>query len=402
MTPRSQKVAIVAASAPPYSSGGVASAHYNLFRALRSAGFDARLFTFGDRISRREKNIVRRGTPGWIMSSLRQLNKLGFGLLSPHKQAYQILDILGSQWGARRMSKEIWAFSPDVIILSDHGAPGLMLKKPAGARIVLVSHHNPARFAKHPLFADFSEIDARWAVRLEQLVMSKVDAVVCPSVYMKKWFKKTYRFTGPVLVIPNLLDLETMKSIRPDSLRARMGLKNREAIIYMPSAASRLKGGEYLVDILACVTTKNKRVAFYVPGVVPEEQKIRMEAVQARPPIFFAGQVPYRKNIAWMKSCSFGISPSLMENYSMAILEAVYCGVPILAFDTGGNSEIICSGQNGYIVAEGDVDALVARARRLLNPIELSTLRRKTRKYTETQHAQIKTLTTYIDLLGRK
>ncbi len=402
MTPRSQKVAIVAASAPPYSSGGVASAHYNLFRALQRAGFEARFFTFGDYVHKDEKGIVRRGTPGWMVSFLRQLNKLVFGLLAPRKQAYQTLDILNSQWGARGMSKAIFAFLPDVIILSDHGAPGLMLKKPPGARIILVSHHNPARFVNHRGFADFSGLDALWAIRLEQFVLNKVDAVVCPSAYMKKWFKKTYQFSGPVSVIPNLLDLQTLKSVHPDNLRSRMGLKKREAIIYMPSAGSRLKGGEYLIAILARLANKNRKIAFYVPGTVSAELKTQVESLSSRPRVFFAGQVPYKKNIAWMKSCSFGISPSLMENYSMAILEAVYCGVPILAFDTGGNSEIVCSGQNGYLVAEGDVNTLVARARRLLNPMELSTLRRKTRKYTETQHTQKKTLTTYIDLLGRE
>ena len=44
-------------------------------------------------------------------------------------------------------------------------------------------------------------------------------------------------------------------------------------------------------------------------------------------------------------------------------------GVPVVAFDTGGNREIISDGQSGWIVPYLDVEALVERAFQLLqNP----------------------------------
>ena len=43
-----RKVAVVAFSAPLYSMGGVANAHFNPFRLLQHMRLDARLFTFGD------------------------------------------------------------------------------------------------------------------------------------------------------------------------------------------------------------------------------------------------------------------------------------------------------------------------------------------------------------------
>ncbi len=53
----------------------------------------------------------------------------------------------------------------------------------------------------------------------------------------------------------------------------------------------------------------------------------------------------------------------------MAIIEALALGVPVVAFDTGGNREIISHGESGWIVPYLDVDALVARAFELLqNP----------------------------------
>ena len=43
-----RKVAVVAFSAPLYSTGGVANAHFNLFRLIQHMGLDARFFTIGD------------------------------------------------------------------------------------------------------------------------------------------------------------------------------------------------------------------------------------------------------------------------------------------------------------------------------------------------------------------
>jgi glycosyltransferase involved in cell wall biosynthesis len=68
-----------------------------------------------------------------------------------------------------------------------------------------------------------------------------------------------------------------------------------------------------------------------------------------------------------------------MENYSMALVEAVYCGVPMLVFDTGGNADIVVNEQNGFIFAEGDTNSMATKAVELLNADQLHALRAKTR-----------------------
>lgn len=381
-----KKVAVVAYSAPPYSAGGVAAAHYNLYLALQGAEYETRLFTFGDYGREDTERIVRRGIPGWAVRLISQINWLIFSLLVPGKKTYQTRDILTSLLGAWRMSRMISAYSPDVIILSDHGAPGLMLKKPKGAKVILVSHHNPLRFSG-PRFSEFSMLDVNWAVRLEQRVLKKVDAVVCPSMFMKKWFVKTYRFTGPIVVIHNLLEKNFLDSAKLSDLRRRMGLKKGNVLIYLPSAGSRLKGGDYVPAILAKLTEISRRIAFYIPGETEPALLVKIRELENRPSIFWGGQLSYKENIANVKACSFGISPSLMENYSMALLEAVQSGVPMIAFDTGGNAEIIRNGQNGYLAPVGNVDALISVAKSLLNPAKLIELRKKTRAFSQNQNS---------------
>ncbi|UCD05540.1 MAG: glycosyltransferase, partial [candidate division WOR-3 bacterium] len=55
------------------------------------------------------------------------------------------------------------------------------------------------------------------------------------------------------------------------------------------------------------------------------------------------------------------VLPSRVEGFSLALLEAAAAGIPLIAFDVGGNSEIITNGISGYTIADNDVDGLAEK-----------------------------------------
>jgi len=60
------------------------------------------------------------------------------------------------------------------------------------------------------------------------------------------------------------------------------------------------------------------------------------------------------------------VIPSLEEAFGQTALEAISCGIPVVAFDTGGIPDTVIDGETGLLVPVGSVSGLTAAIQRLL------------------------------------
>lgn len=375
-----KKIAIISSSFPPLGAGGISSAHYNLYKALKDIGFIVKVFTFSDNraSSKQEEDVVRYGTPPVIVKVIRLLNNLFFKITDRYKIAYQFSDILQSALGSIRINFSLSRFRPDVLVLPDHGCPGFFIKK-GRYYTILISHHNPARFLNNPLFGIHSEKDARMAIQTENRALKKVDRVICPSNYMKETFMKTYEFNGPIVVVPNVIDDRLISSIPVDDVRKHLGLREDAVMVYIPSAGSKYKGSSLVFEIIRRLSERcGEKIGFYLSGSISAELQHELSFVADSVKLFMPGTVSLHKNISIVKSCSFGVSPTLIESFGMAILEANFCRLPMVSFDVGGNADIVSNGENGFLVPYFDVNKLVYFAEKLLDKSFCDEMRTRT------------------------
>lgn len=68
-----------------------------------------------------------------------------------------------------------------------------------------------------------------------------------------------------------------------------------------------------------------------------------------------------------MQSMDLFVLPSLAEGISNTILEAMACGLPVVATRVGGNPELVDDGNTGTLVPQADPDAMAQAIRRYLN-----------------------------------
>ena len=78
----------------------------------------------------------------------------------------------------------------------------------------------------------------------------------------------------------------------------------------------------------------------------------------------FTGQLANPLN--FVHDFSVGVITSETEGFCNAILEYMICGVPVVATATGGNPELVCDGENGFLTPVGDVRKMAEKIRLLL------------------------------------
>jgi glycosyltransferase involved in cell wall biosynthesis len=79
----------------------------------------------------------------------------------------------------------------------------------------------------------------------------------------------------------------------------------------------------------------------------------------------FSGYVPREDMAKTYARAHVFVLPSYNEGMSVATLEAIAAGLPVIVSRTGGAEELVAEGENGFAFGWGDVDALAAHLRRM-------------------------------------
>lgn len=358
---RSIKIAILSPSAPPVSTGGIATAHYALYEGLKSRGLDVHFYTFADfgsaRFYRDSDPAISRFGTSWILAKgVQALGKIHFMLRerSFRFRIYQFADVLKSYGGARKIRAHFRKDPPDVVIFPDQASPAAWLKKSPGQRWIQVSHHQALRFVNQPEIGPHSLLDALAARTMEIRQLSQADSCVTPSLYMADVVRSFVTSEIRTVVIPNLVEV-------PASGHSGTKLKDGGARrIFIPSGGSRFKGSEVVPELILRIldAKRDEKLEFFISGDLSPAQR---EAILRFSPfvhLIAPGHLPHAEVMSHLEKSSVCVSPTWIENQSMALLEAKSMGVPFIAFNVGGNRELL--GRDDRVTPRGDVKVLAS------------------------------------------
>lgn len=365
------RIAIVTPSFPP-KSGGIATSHFNLFHLLKRR-FHVHAFAYNDADSTPLTDVTRRKTPAWMAVAapwlLRQyLRRYDSGSSFPNCSR-----IAAFAWGARRLRGPLKQFQPDLILMPDNNVPAYFMKKPPHAKLIWYCHNNYRRFRGNPLLPDHPPIDLDVASSMERKALRKADMVVSPSHYMIDEFRKCFGNPDiPTQVIPNFMTEDAFTGIEPFPLRPSMALRESCPIVCIPSAGTHPKGKRYVFEIVRRLhDTMDGQIGFFLSGLIPGDLQFELDSLGSDLKLHAPGHLAWRENVSRLQTCNLMVSPTLVENFSNALLEAQWLGIPVVTFDTGGNRELVCDGRTGTIVDYIDIEALVRRATELLCDAEM-------------------------------
>ncbi|MCR4939969.1 MAG: glycosyltransferase [Treponemataceae bacterium] len=160
-------------------------------------------------------------------------------------------------------------------------------------------------------------------------------------------------------IIPNIIPQDIFFQRNKENLREAFNIPKGKIVIGFGSAydidnPKSMKGSFYLIDALKKLD-KSTEYFFMVFG--PAGPAFTREITI---PYFASGYIENPIILACLYSlCDLVVNPSLIENLPTTCLEALFCGVPSVAFDVGGTQDIVEHKKTGYLATPYNTDELV-------------------------------------------
>jgi len=118
------------------------------------------------------------------------------------------------------------------------------------------------------------------------------------------------------------------------------------------------KGLTYLIQSLPALRSRTSmpfELRVVGDGPLRADMEALAESLGVSDCVYFTGWVPQSQVRDWLQKADIFVLPSLMEGLSIALLQAMACGLPVVTSDAVGNREVVGNGQNGFLVPVRDV-----------------------------------------------
>jgi glycosyltransferase involved in cell wall biosynthesis len=193
-------------------------------------------------------------------------------------------------------------------------------------------------------------------------------ATVAVSEFLKRFMVQKWGLHSErVRVIYNGIDFARLGSKHDCTrLRRELGLSLETPIVGNLGTLKKEKGHLQFLDVAAKIASQHNLVHFVLIGSGPLLNDLGGCASQ----LGLAGRVHFMATRhdapAMVSGFNAFLCTSQVETFGLAVVEAMYLGVPVVAFDVGSLGEIIQDGVNGFLVTHGDIEAASERVLSLL------------------------------------
>ncbi len=195
--------------------------------------------------------------------------------------------------------------------------------------------------------------------------MERCCGLTAVSNYLAEVTVKEFGLEKKIEVIPNFIDPERFRR-RPDQRIRKRLAPGGEKIVMHVSNFRPVKRAVEVVKVFARLRLRMPAVLVMI-GEGPDQPA----AARTAEKLGVAGDVrwlPFVPEVEkYLSVADLFLLPSSMESFGLAALEAVACGVPVLAYEVGGLPEVITGGEGGRLLPLGDWMAMASVAREILS-----------------------------------
>ena len=189
----------------------------------------------------------------------------------------------------------------------------------------------------------------KWVFKRKKRTFSKINnmTIIGLSHWLYESAKESFLLKNKKHVsLPNPIDIDKFKLIDKRVAQALFGLPNDKKLILfgaMNAGSDPRKG--FSKFSMALKYLNDEKIELVVFGMSEPQESEELGFIT-----HYMGNINDDVAlIALYNSVNVVVVPSLQENLSNVVMESLACGVPVVAFDIGGNSDMIEHQQNGYL-----------------------------------------------------
>ncbi len=216
----------------------------------------------------------------------------------------------------------------------------------------------------------------------EQVLLREVDRVVAATQAELAQFQWLYKAdTSHTAVIPPGVDTARFYPIPIDEAKEFIGVSPEQNLLLFVGRIEPLKGIDTLLEAIALLKEEGvlqaHPVSLMVIGGDPKAGSEEMAAEMARLKelcqslgmgdlVTFLGRRDQGTLQYYYSAAEIVVVPSHYESFGLVALEAMACGTPVVASETGGLIFLVRDGETGFHVPAGDAKALADRLKTLV------------------------------------
>jgi len=167
-----------------------------------------------------------------------------------------------------------------------------------------------------------------------------------------------------VLVVGNGVDLTKFFPIDKLVARRRLGLSEVSKVLISVGGLVPRKGFHRVIEVLPELIRQYPDLIYLVVGGASPEGDMRsileqqVKALGLANHVRFLGALDTKKLHVPLSAADVFVLATANEGWANVFLEAMACGLPVVTTDVGGNREVVCRDELGFIVPFSDPDAL--------------------------------------------
>jgi glycosyltransferase involved in cell wall biosynthesis len=201
--------------------------------------------------------------------------------------------------------------------------------------------------------------------RITNYLVGKIDALISVSEYTKNRIQEWADLKKvSVYILPNCVDLSLYGTApKNEILLDRYGLKGKVVLMTLGRLDSkeRAKGFDEVMEVLPHLAEQIPDIAYLIVGGGTDlnrlEEKAKSLMIEKR--VVFTGLVPETEKADHYRLADAYVMPSRGEGFGIVLLEAMACGIPVVASKLDGSREALRDGMLGILVAPGNPPELI-------------------------------------------